>query len=135
MFATLRRQGIRQAARIHASTLPSTSLHLALPRNGAIASLPKTVSCVPSSTRLFTIYSRNFSAAEAAVQEDAEAAFEAVKEAAMQKIPELLKFQDLLDHKLIDRSVMRAILEDMKFVDMTDVQSKTLRATLEGNDV
>lgn len=70
------------------------------------------------------------------MQEDAEAAFEAVKaEAATQKIPELLKFQDLLDHNLIDKSVMKAILQDMKFEDMTDVQSKTLRATLEGMDV
>ncbi|RPB24952.1 DEAD-domain-containing protein [Terfezia boudieri ATCC MYA-4762] len=144
MFATLRRQGLRKIARIHTSTIPNTSLLLALPKNGAsaslpkngaIASLPKTVSCVPSSTRLFTIYSQKFSAAEAALQEDAEAAFEAVKEAATQGIPDLLKFQDLLDHKLIDQSVMRAILQDMKFENMTDVQSKTLRATLEGHDV
>ncbi|KAF8423261.1 DEAD/DEAH box helicase [Tirmania nivea] len=135
MFATLRRQSLRQVAKIHTSTLPTTSLRLALPKNGAIASLSKAVSCIPSSARLFTIYSRNFSAAEAAVQEDAEAAFEAVKEAATHKIPELLKFKDLLDHNLIDKRIMRAILEDMKFEVMTDVQSKTLRATLEGNDV
>ncbi|KAF8431128.1 P-loop containing nucleoside triphosphate hydrolase protein [Terfezia claveryi] len=135
MFATLRRQGLRQIARIHTSTLPNTSLRLALPKNGAIASLPKTVSCVPSSTRLFTIYSQKLSVAQAALQEDAEAAFDAVKVATTQRIPDLLKFQDLLDHKLIDRSVMRAILEDLKFENMTDVQSKTLRATLEGNDV
>lgn len=73
------------------------------------------------------------------MQEDAEAAFDAVKaagrEAAMRKIPELFKFQDLLNHNLIDKKVMKAILEDMKFENMTDVQTKTLRATLEGNDV
>ena len=139
MFATLRREGLRQVARINTSTLPTTSLCLALPRNRAIVSLPKTVSCAPPSVRLFTIYSRNCSAAEAAVQEDAEAAFDAVKaagrEAAMRKIPELFKFQDLLNHNLIDKKVMKAILEDMKFENMTDVQTKTLRATLEGNDV
>jgi len=137
MFTTLRRQGLRHVARIHTSTLPFTSLHLALPKNGVvITSLPKAVSCPPSSTRLFTIYNRNFSAAEAAMQEDAEAAFEAAKTGtATQRIPELLKFQDLVDHNLIDKRVMKAIIQDMKFENMTDVQSKTLRATLEGNDV
>ena len=70
------------------------------------------------------------------MQEDAEAAFEAAKTGtATQRIPELLKFQDLVDHNLIDKRVMKAIIQDMKFENMTDVQSKTLRATLEGNDV
>ena len=48
---------------------------------------------------------------------------------------DLVKFQDLIDHSLIDGRVMKAIIHDMKFENMTEVQSKTIRETLKGVDV
>ena len=68
------------------------------------------------------------------MQEEAEDSFTNVK-APDAPIPDLVKFQDLVNYKLIDERVMRAITKDMKFEDMTEVQSKTLKTTLAGHDV
>lgn len=73
--------------------------------------------------------------AHAAVKEDTEDVFKADAAGSSRGVPELVKFQDLVDHDLIDRRIMKAIIDDMKFINMTEVQSKTIRATLSGNDV
>lgn len=138
MFASLRRQTLlRNVVRLQTSSLsssfPTTAIRLSAPKSGTVTgSVSKIATSIPSSARLFSTYSRNFSATQAAVQEVTEDAGDST---AKGKVPELVKFQDLVDHNLIDQKIMKSIIEDMKFVDMTEVQCKTLRATLQGTDV
>jgi ATP-dependent RNA helicase MSS116 len=47
----------------------------------------------------------------------------------------LREFTDLAEQGLVDPTIIRAIVKDMKIKTMTDVQSQTLREILQGDDV
>ncbi|KAF8454444.1 P-loop containing nucleoside triphosphate hydrolase protein [Kalaharituber pfeilii] len=142
MFSSLRRQvqcgPLCRVVRFSSSSLVQSSSSVV--RSTALKHGLTNSALNPSSTtaRLFSLYSARNANESFAYKEDAEEAFTTLKKQARSErgqIPELVNFQDLLDHSLIDERVMKAILQDMKFEKMTEVQSKTIKTTLGGNDV
>lgn len=142
MFPSLRRRSILlyQVVKTHApsfsTSVPISAVQIVVPNPGAVTgTLSKATPSPTSLTRLFSVYTRNCASAQAAAKEDIEDVLKAETTGPSSGIPELVKFQDLVDHSLIDRRIMKAIIDDMKFVNMTEVQSKTIRATIAGSDV
>lgn len=47
----------------------------------------------------------------------------------------LSRFQELKDLKIVDRRVVDVLLHDFQYDKMTDVQAKTIREAISGNDM
>lgn len=121
MLGAVRRYGVAQVLR---ASVPR-SLH-ARPTLQLPKWKPSSISRLPNGVRSLHNIPPARSSASAAVQEDGPTQSESEP---------LRKFADLGRHGLVDPEIVDTITSRMRITTMTEVQSKTIRETLKGDDV